>query len=140
MNGPDLALECTPSEPDAVLLEQLTALASASMAIPGRPWWRRLATKSSAAALVGVLAASGTAYAGRAQIVPIVQSVVTSPDHGAVHDQPAGPPAAVIPVRPVSDQSAEPQAKRPQASAPHGKATRAHGHHPKRGKGLGWTK
>lgn len=135
MRRPDIALGCPPIDPDPILLEQLTMLAAASVAPSSSPWWQRVATKSGAVAVAGVMALSGAAYAARGELTPIVKSIAGNADHHpvrhhVVRDLSTPGPAVSSTTAVVPSASATP--------VHHGR--RAHGFHAKRGKGAGWAR
>lgn len=82
MRADALAVDCPAREPDPVLLEQLSALAAASIPPAARPWWQRFTVKTGAAAVAGALLISGaTADAEHRPPAPIAAPIVATPSH-----------------------------------------------------------
>lgn len=108
MRDKALAVDCPAREPDPVLLEQLTALAAASVVPTAKPWWHRLTIKTGAAAVAGVLLISGAtadAEHGSPTPAPIAVDIVgstpqvTPPHHKALVQEAAAQASA--PASPV---------------------------------------
>jgi len=90
MRDDALAVDCPAREPDPVLLEQLTALAVASVAPTVKPWWQRFTVKTGAAAVAGVLVISAaTADAEHARPKSTLVVTAPAPSHVAPHHKSA---------------------------------------------------
>lgn len=87
-------------EPSRTLLEQLSALATASAT--AKPARRRSPKRAAAGMFAGLLLASGTAYAAHEQIEPVLSSIVGE-SRPAV---PKAPHPSVSPARPGDTTSA----------------------------------